>query len=99
MKNLEEIRNQAYTVAKKFGEKKQEEGTNWESLDYLFDKEGFVIEDDFNVIYEKDGANCILKTTITYRGEPVYLLSRNESHYVPGEWESKLNELYNKAKQ
>ncbi len=98
MDNLEEIRNKAYTVAKKFGRKEQEEGTNWESLDYLFDGEEFNIEDDFHVIYEDEGANCILKTTITYRGEPVYLLGRNEQYYVPGDWESKLNELYEKAK-
>ncbi|MBI4919319.1 hypothetical protein HY837_05270 [archaeon] len=99
MNNLEEIRSKAYAVAKKFGEKKQEEGVNWESIDYLFNEEGFNIEDDFQVIYKDEGADCVLKTTIMYNGEPVYLLSRNESHYVPGKWENKLNELYDKAKQ
>ncbi|MBI5065472.1 hypothetical protein HZA97_04485 [Candidatus Woesearchaeota archaeon] len=99
MNKQEEIKNKAYCVAKSFGKKNVERGVNWEYLEHTFCDEGLEIFDGFQTIEEKAGTACFLTTQIRNHGELVYHSERDHLFYEPGEWEIKLNELYNRLRK
>ncbi|MBM3200374.1 hypothetical protein FJZ53_05530 [Candidatus Woesearchaeota archaeon] len=94
------ISSKAWAVAKYLGDRSyyRTSDGHLEQTTYTFEKDDFLITNEFTESHGHDGSMGGGSTTVDYRKKTVfYEAGAGIISYIPGDWEKKLTKLYGQA--